>query len=337
MRLSICIPTYNRAGHLANCLRSIAACASRTQVEFQVCVSDNCSTDATEQVVYSAQRYHAIKYQRNVTNMGIAKNFLNVVGMADGDFVWMVGDDDLLMPDAVETVSQLIASNPGVDYFFVNSSHLTTQYVLSYPQPFDTINLPATMEPCSPRRDSAAMKFMELIDPNISFDFLLGIFLSVFRREMWNANTHVLDEAAVADPRTFSHFDNTCPHVKIFAKAFANSNAFFCARPLSVCLTGAREWAPMYPMIRSVRLVELLEEYRVNGLPLIRYLRCRNYALRKFLPDLAYIYLTKARSGFDYVSPGRLILSNCLYPNFYLSVVYYAVRKLTQLVRGRRD
>jgi len=92
----------------------------------------------------------------------------------------------------------------------------------------------------------------------------------------------------------------------------------------------------MYAMIRSVRLVELLEEYRANGLPLIRYLRCRNFALRTFLPDLAYMYLTKPRSGYDYVSLGRLILGNCLYPNFYLCVLYYVGRKLKQIVMGRR-
>lgn len=336
MNISICIPTFNRAAHLENCLRSIAASASRSPVELQVCVSDNCSTDATEQVVHAAQGYLAIKYQRTATNVGMARNFLNVVAMADGDFVWMIGDDDLLMPDALGTLSSLIADHPRVDYFFVNANHLTTQYVLSFPQPFDTANLPATMEPCSPRGDSGALKFMELVDPHVSFDFLLGIFLSVFRREMWNANTHVLDPAALSDPRTFSHFDNTGPHVKIFAHAFANSNAFFFATPLSVCLTGAREWAPMYAMVRSVRFAELLGVYRANGLSFIRYLRCRNFALRTFLPDLTYMYLTSPRSGFDYVSPSKLILGNCLYPNFYLSALYYVGRKLKEIVMGRR-
>lgn len=335
MKLSICIPTYNRAAHLANCLQSIAENWSSSGADVQICVSDNCSTDETESVVRSVQERIPIKYVRNVENLGIAKNFLAVVAMADGDFVWMIGDDDLLLPGSIQSVLALIDSHPAVDYFFVNSSHLTTEYVFSFPQPFHLRNLPESMEPFSARTESGEMRFLELIDPEISFDFLLGMFLSVFRREMWNANIGVLDPAALADERTFSHFDNTCPHVKIFAAAFAGSNAYFCATPRSVCLTGARSWAPMYPMITSVRLIESLEQYRKNGLPYFRYLRCRNFALRTFLPDLAYMLINRSNSGLAYVNPWKLFLVNALYPNTYLSPLYYMARKASHLLSSR--
>jgi hypothetical protein len=125
----------------------------------------------------------------------------------------------------------------------------------------------------------------------------------------------------------FSHFDNTFPHVKVLSRALAKSRALFHADPLVVCLTGAREWAPMYPMVRSVRLLEALREYRINGLPLFRYLRCKNYALGTFVPDFVYMCLHRNTSGIAYVKPVRLFLTNCLYPNVYLSVAYYCFRK----------
>jgi len=149
-----------------------------------------------------------------------------------------------------------------VDFFYINSFHLTTEYVFEQDQPFDTKNLPVKMESFSKWKRSGRMNFFELIDPKISFDFLGGVFLSVFDREKWIENAHLLDNEAIRDKNTFSHFDNTFPHIKIFASAFSNSKAYFHAQPLSVCLTGAREWAPMYPFIRSVRLVEALDEYR---------------------------------------------------------------------------
>lgn len=328
MKFSICIPTYNRAAHLANCLQSIISSKSRSQIDFQVCVSDNCSTDETEDVVRRAQESMAIKYQKNPRNLGIPKNFLNVVEMADGEFVWLIGDDDLLLPCALEELDDLIGRYRDADFFYINSFHLTTQYVSSFKQPFDTANLPKNMKPFSSWPASGEMMFMELVDPKISFDFLGGMFLSVFRRRNWIQNVNVLDEDAVLDARTFSHFDNTFPHVKIFAKAFANSKAYFCAQPLSVCLTGAREWAPMYPFVRSVRLVEALDEYKKNGLSYIKYLRCKNYALGTFLPDFAYMFVHKDYSGFVYVKPLKLLLGNCLYPNFYLSIVYFLVRRI---------
>ena len=110
------------------------------------------------------------------------------------------------------------------------------------------------MQPFSQRKNEGKLRFNELINPNISFDFLGGIFLSVFRKKNWDENTSVLDKNAIQDNRIFSHFDNTFPHIKIFSRAFANSDAYFNSIPLNVCLTGAREWSHMSPLIMSVRL-----------------------------------------------------------------------------------
>ena len=184
---------------------------------------ENHSTDETENVVRNAQSSIDIKYHKNSGNLGHARNYLNVVTMADGDFIWLIGDDDLLMPYAIEDLYKLIDGYPDVDFFFVNSFHLTTEYVKNYPAPFDTVNLPKDMVPFSKWTIAGEMPFLQLINPKISFDFLGGMFLSVFRKKNWMLNANVLDENAIQDNRTFSHFDNTFPHVKIFAKAFSKS------------------------------------------------------------------------------------------------------------------
>ena len=183
------------------------------------------------------------------------------------------------------------------------------------------------MEKFSSLTSSGEMPFLRLVDPRVSFDFLGGMFLSVFRRQKWEECQGVLDAEAIIDPRIFSHFDNTFPHVKIFASAFSGSKAYFNANPFSVCLTGAREWAPMYPLVRSVRMVEALEEYRKNGLPFLRYLRCRNFALSNFLPDVVRMLVRPEQSGRRYVSLVKLMLRNMLYPNFYLSPFIPLIRK----------
>ena len=102
--------------------------------------------------------------------------------MADGEFIWLIGDDDLLLPNSLRRLKQLIIQNSGVDYFYVNSFHLTTEYVLSYPQPFDTKNLPKSMEKFSKWPHEGELPFLDLVNPKISFDFLGGMFLSVFRK-----------------------------------------------------------------------------------------------------------------------------------------------------------
>ena len=57
------------------------------------------------------------------------------------------------------------------------------------------------------------------MDPRISFDFLVGMFLSVFRTRLWRENLDALDQAALHDPRVFSSLDNMAPHVKVFSGA----------------------------------------------------------------------------------------------------------------------
>lgn len=336
MKLSICIPTFNRASHLHNCLNSIAASGLAGRSDVEICVSDNGSTDSTRQVVEEAQQKIPVRYSRSEQNLGIPRNFLKVVEMARGDFAWLLGDDDLLVPGALAGMIELIDVHPKVDFFYINSFHLTTEYVLACPQPFDTVMLPEKMEPFSTWKDDKELPFFELIDPRISFDFLGGMFLAVFRREKWLAHVTVLDAQAIVDAHTFSSFDNTFPHVKIYASAFRNSLAFVHSQPLSVCLSGVREWAPMYPLVRSVRLVEALEEYRRQGLPLLRYLWCRNHALVYFIPDMVYMLLRGERAGRQYVQPFKLFLTNVLYPNCYFSFFLYFVRKLKRLLTDRQ-
>ena len=159
------------------------------------------------------------------------------------------------------------------------------------------------------------------------------MFLSVFKRSMWLNKVSVLNNEAIKDPRIFSHFDNTFPHVKVFSAAFSNSKAYFQADPLTVCLSGAREWKPMNPLVSSVRLVEALDEYRKNGLNYFQYINCKNFALSNIIPHLLKMFLNKKESGFIYINPKKHILRNMLYPNFYFSLIYYFIRKVKLVTR----
>lgn len=323
--ISICIPTYNRASRLVNCLHSIRLNRSLNEVDYEVCVSDNGSSDHTSAVVHAAAQGLNIRYFRHPENVGRVLNYLKVVDMAEGEFIWLLGDDDLLVPDALLTVSALLHEHQDVDFFYVNSFNLSTEYVMSFPQPFDTAQLPAHMSTFSTYSRSGERSFISLVDPAVSFDFIGAMFLAVFRKQQWMQHVDALDQQAISDERTFSHYDNTFPHVKIFARAFAESKAYIYCRPLSVNLSGSREWAPMSPLINIVRLVESLDQYRENGLSFIQYLRCKNFALRTFLPDYLRMLLRRSESGYDYIQPVRLLLGSLLYPNAWLSIGYYVI------------
>lgn len=109
-KLSICVPTFNRAALLKESLTSILASAKNHEEELEVIISDNASPDDTPAVVAEFQRrYPWIRYHRNVTNIGEA-NFYRVAEMAQGTHVWIFSDDDKMSPAAIPTVLGYIRS-----------------------------------------------------------------------------------------------------------------------------------------------------------------------------------------------------------------------------------
>ena len=329
IKLAICIPTYNRANYLTNCLESLCANKKEYLDQIKVCISNNCSTDNTELVISKYIKKLPIIYSKNKTNLGIPKNFLKVISMFDAEYIWLIGDDDLFLENSLERVLNLIRKNSDIDFFYVNSYHLTTDYIDDFSKPFNVKNIPNKMERFSKWDFDGEIKFFDLIKPKVSFDFLGGMFLSVFRKKNWDKYQNILCEEALGSKNTFSHFDNTFPHLKIFASAFSDSSAYFNSLPMNICLTGAREWAPMEPLVRNIRLIEALNEYKKNGLPILQYLNCRNFALSNYLPGYIYMLLNKEKSGYKYIEdPFKKFISNMIYPNFYLSVLRFIIRKL---------
>ena len=115
--LSIYIPTRNRSTHLANCVSSLICAQANSVNIFQICISGNNSSDDTASIVQQAPTRLNLKYNKHCANVGTARNLLEVVPMADGKSVWVIGDDDLLMPYAVSMLNRLMNQRPLVDFF----------------------------------------------------------------------------------------------------------------------------------------------------------------------------------------------------------------------------
>ena len=117
MILSICIPTYNRVNQLDNCLNSILI--SKRNVDnfnFEICVSDNNSEEDTESIIKKYNKELKIKYNRNEKNLGFAINGIKSISMAEGEFSWMIGNDDLILPKTLSKLKNLLQDNLDKDY-----------------------------------------------------------------------------------------------------------------------------------------------------------------------------------------------------------------------------
>jgi GT2 family glycosyltransferase len=106
MKISVLIPTYKRPYWLKQCLLSVV---NQTLKPYEVIISDNDpeKNTETEKIVYEfAKEYKFIKYEKNKENIGSLENFRKLLGMASGDLIQLLPDDDLLTPWALEELSK---------------------------------------------------------------------------------------------------------------------------------------------------------------------------------------------------------------------------------------
>jgi len=114
MRLSICIPTFNRADYLPTLLDSILA-QEPFACELEIVISDNASSDGTQAVLEQyGPRFERFVHHRMERNMGADLNFLKVVELASGEFCWLMGSDDKIEPGGVAAVERRIAADRDV-------------------------------------------------------------------------------------------------------------------------------------------------------------------------------------------------------------------------------
>ena len=107
-KLSICIPTYGRLPYLKELLHNLLQ-----QVEDMPCgavevlVSDNCSPDGTACYLHTLGQpfFH---WWTNEVNIGGDRNFQKCIQEAHGEYVWLLGDDDLVVEQAVARVLDTI-------------------------------------------------------------------------------------------------------------------------------------------------------------------------------------------------------------------------------------
>ena len=113
--LSICIPTYNRLSYLRELLDALLPQIDGVaKGAVELVVSDNVSTDGTADYLRSIHRDY-LRWWTNGTNIGGDRNFLKCIQEAKGDYVWLVGDDDLVASDAVARVLRCVEDcHPGL-------------------------------------------------------------------------------------------------------------------------------------------------------------------------------------------------------------------------------
>lgn len=112
--ITIGIPTWNRCGYLKKNIDSLVHQITKNNLHelVEIVISDNGSTDGTKFTCEDlSNQYSFIKYHRHQQNRGANANFQFVIEAANGKYVWLLGDDDLVVDDIITKVIQDIEQN----------------------------------------------------------------------------------------------------------------------------------------------------------------------------------------------------------------------------------
>ena len=116
LRVSVIIPTYNRAGYLQEALASVFA---QTLAPWEVIVIDDGSTDETTQVVQNQP--HPLRFYQQ-THKGVAEARNVGLREASGDLIAWLDSDDLWETDFLATVVSLLTHNKALDGVYTGTT-----------------------------------------------------------------------------------------------------------------------------------------------------------------------------------------------------------------------
>jgi glycosyltransferase involved in cell wall biosynthesis len=111
-KVSIGLPVYNGAKYLRQAIESVL---SQTFTDFELIISDNNSTDATEAICKEyLEKDSRIRYIRQPLNIGAINNFNAVLKLARGTYYSWICHDDYLDAAYLETLVRYLDGHPDV-------------------------------------------------------------------------------------------------------------------------------------------------------------------------------------------------------------------------------
>lgn len=116
--LSIAIPTRNRSKTLRDLLSDISISIEFGNVDknhLKIYIFDNASTDDTASTVKAFNCSLPISYKVNKDNIGMGLNIFQAYTAVNGEYVWVIGDDELMPKTALMTIFSAIKElSPGL-------------------------------------------------------------------------------------------------------------------------------------------------------------------------------------------------------------------------------
>jgi glycosyltransferase involved in cell wall biosynthesis len=116
-KISVCIPTFNRAHLLPYAIESVI---NQSEPDWELIVCDDGSSDSTPELMLKYQD-HRIRYIRHQQNIGKSNNMRSGFDAARGEYFLKFDDDDRLTTDFLARTAEILDQDYSLD--FVGTDH----------------------------------------------------------------------------------------------------------------------------------------------------------------------------------------------------------------------
>ena len=118
--VSIIMPSYNTAPFISDSIHSVL---DQTYIDWELIIVDDCSTDATDEIVKPFLSDPRIIYLKNAKNSGAAFSRNRALSEAKGRWIAFLDSDDLWIPTKLEKQIKFMLKN-GYSFSYTNYSEI---------------------------------------------------------------------------------------------------------------------------------------------------------------------------------------------------------------------
>jgi glycosyltransferase involved in cell wall biosynthesis len=117
-KLTIAIPVYNEIKHISKTLEAVKSEIQTCETRIELLISDNASEDGSIELLEKcvSEMSHLtnleVKLLKNRTNMGFNMNCDNLIAETKGEYFWILGAQEILLPGSLSQVLKILSTYP---------------------------------------------------------------------------------------------------------------------------------------------------------------------------------------------------------------------------------
>jgi glycosyltransferase involved in cell wall biosynthesis len=264
--LSICLPTYNRVDCLEIALNALIAECAHHGKNVEIIVADNASTDSTRKLKKKYDGCDFVRWYQRCDNIGAPANVAScAMELAQGEFCWIIGDDDLVLPGGVGQIIKALQSHPEIGIFFVNFAAVDYAVIKQHASNSIPIYQPNYQDlECKVAYNQIYLSAIDFLQTGQGrCDYFSAIVGLVIETNLWKK--YALAPAELSKDKHFSSFDISFPHLAPVFHSPSTSPVFYLATPVCLLGMGMREWIHEWSGIVSNQFPHIIELYSKIG------------------------------------------------------------------------